>query len=404
MEKTKKISAKKIILSIISVILVIILVLGIIIGIVWHNEISAVMSFKKVRERNDAHEDGAVYMMTVKGGFYLDEFIAQGGVSNDDDLISFISGNITKGIVDISVDVPEISCSSFTAETKEGDRIFGRNYDMSKTNTCIVYTEGVNGRHSTISTVDLQFLGMDCDSDVKGLMNKVTCLAATYAPLDGINDAGVSCGIYMTYQGDETVATNQMTDKPDFTSTTMLRMILDYADSVEEAVEIASAYDLHDSANTSYHYMVADSTGKSAILEWVNGTDITDNDGSARKLVVTYNDSDDNIGKREAESDYQWITNFVILPGYYEDDSKKLGYDRYERIYEELKSRNGVVEDEADGMKILSSVGRRDWNNDDDNALTIHSVVYNLTDKTVLWVSNENYDDETAIFELSFEK
>ena len=110
MEKTKKISAKKIILAIISVILAIVLVLGIIIGIVWRNEISAVMSFKKVRERNDAHEDGAVYMMTVKGGFYLDEFIAQGGVSNDDDLISFISGNITKGIVDISVDVPEIYC------------------------------------------------------------------------------------------------------------------------------------------------------------------------------------------------------------------------------------------------------------------------------------------------------
>ena len=404
MEKTKKISAKKIILAIISVILALILVLGIIIGIVWRNEISAVMSFKKVRDRNDAHSDGAVYMMTVNGGFYLDEYVAQGGVSNDDDLINFISSNITKGVVDISVDVPEISCSSFTAETKEGDRIFGRNYDMSKTNTCIVYTKGVNGRHSTISTVDLQFLGMDCDSDVTGLMNKVTCLAATYAPLDGINDAGVSCGIYMTYQGDETVATNQMTDKPDFTSTTMLRMILDYADSVEEAVEIASAYDLHDSANTSYHYMVADSTGKSAILEWVDGTDLTDNDGSARKLVVTYNDSDDNIGQREAESDYQWITNFIILPGYYEDDSAKHGYDRYGKIYEELKSRDGVVEDEADGMKILASVGRRDWNNDDDNALTIHSVVYNLTDKTVLWVSNENYDDETAIFELSFEK
>ena len=42
-----------------------------------------------------------------------------------------------------------------------------------------------------------------------------------------------------------------------FTATTLLRLILDYADSVEEAVEIASAYDLHDSANTSYHYMVA---------------------------------------------------------------------------------------------------------------------------------------------------
>ena len=123
-------------------------------------------------------------------------------------------------------------------------------------------------------------------------MDKIVCLAAPYAPLDGVNDAGVSCGIYMTYQGgDETVATDQNTDKPDFTSTTLLRLILDYADNVEEAVEIASSYDLHDSANTSYHYMVADSTGKSAILEWTNGTDLTDNDGSQRTLKVIYNES-----------------------------------------------------------------------------------------------------------------
>ena len=133
--------------------------------------------------------------------------------------------------------------------------LFGRNYDFSKTNTCIVFTEGYNGRHSTISTVDLQFLGIDVEKNIEGLMDKITCLAAAYAPLDGINDAGVSCGIYMTYQGAETVPTDQDTAKPDLTSTTLLRLILDYADSVEDAVEIASGYDLHDSAGTSYHYI-----------------------------------------------------------------------------------------------------------------------------------------------------
>lgn len=89
----------------------------------------------------------------------------------------------------------------------------------------------------------------------------------------------------------------------------MLRLILDYADNVEEAVEIASGYDLHDSAKTSYHYMVADASGKSAILEWVDGTDSTDNDGSKRELVITYNDADSHIGDKEAGSDYQWVSN-----------------------------------------------------------------------------------------------
>ena len=139
----------------------------------------------------------------------------------------------------------------------------------------------------------------------------------------------------MTYQGGETtVATDQNTDKPDFTSTTLLRLILDYADNVEEAVEIAAAFDLHDSAMTSYHYMVADASGRSAILEWVGDTDATDNDGAARRLVVTYSDGDDHIGENEAASDSQVITNFILQPGYYEDSpaGEKKGEDRYEQL------------------------------------------------------------------------
>lgn len=397
---------KKILIGIVATLFSLVLILGIAIYAIWHNEISTVASMELVRERNDDHLDGAVYTMNVKGGFYLDDFVAQGGVKDDSELINFVTNKITKGLINMSISDPEIGCSSFTAKSESGDVLFGRNYDFSKTNTCIVFTEKNEGRHATISTVDLQFLGIDVDKNVEGLMEKITCLAATYAPLDGINDAGVSCGIYMTYQGgEETIPTNQNTDKPDFTSTTLLRLILDYADNVEEAVEIASAYDLHDSAKTSYHYMVADASGKSVILEWVAGTDATDNDGAKRELKVTYNDEDAHIGDREAKSDYQWITNFIIQPGYYDEseaDDKK-GYDRYERIYEELNKTNGVVKDEDAAMDILAIVGRRTWKNDDGNGCTVHSVVYNLTDKTMKWVSNENYDDPSAVFEFGFE-
>lgn len=373
---------------------------------IWGNEISALMSFEQVRERNDAHLDGSVYTMHVKGGFYLDDFVAQGGVKSDSELISFVTQKITKGLIPMNISDPEIGCSSFTAVTADGDVLFGRNYDFSKTNTVIVTTEASEGRHATISSVDLQFLGIDVDSDVTALMDKIICLAAPYAPLDGINDAGVSCGIYMTYQGgEETVATNQNTDKPDFTSTTLLRMILDYADNVDEAVEIAKSYDLHDSAKTSYHYMVADASGRSAILEWIGENDATDNDGSARRLVVHYNDADDYLGQPEAESRFQWITNFVVNPGYYDLSAPedKKGFDRYEHIYQELSAVGGIVASEQDAMDILAAVGRRTWNNDDSNACTVHSVVYNLTDKTAMWIPNENYGDASAVFHLTFD-
>lgn len=396
---------KKIIFRVLAVLLALAVVLVGTVCALWHNEIATLTSMKLLRERNDEHLDGAVYTMHVKGDFYLDDFVAQGGVKSDTELIAFVTEKITKGLLDIGISDPEIGCSSFTAKTPEGDVLFARNYDFSKTNTCIVFTEANEGRHATISSVDLQFLGMDVDQNVTGLMDKITCLAATYAPLDGINDAGVSCGIYMTYQGGETtVATNQNTDKPDFTSTTLLRLILDYADNVDEAVEIASRYDLHDSAKTSYHYMVADATGRSAILEWTAGTDATDNDGSARELKVIYHDQDAHIGAMEAATDYQVITNFILQPGYYADSpaEDQKGLDRYERIYEELNRTGGIVADEVAAMDILGIVGRRTWKNDDGNGCTVHSAVYNLTDRTMMWVPNENYDDPAAVFTFGF--
>lgn len=399
-------SVKKILLTVLAVIVVLLVLAFAGIWAVWHNEIGSVASIQMLRERNDDHLDGAVYSMQVKGDFYLDDFVAQGGVSSDTELIQFITDNITHGVVNLNMTAPEIGCSSFTATAENGDALFARNYDFSKTNAMLVFTEANEGRHATISTVDLQFLGIDVDQDMTGLMDKVICLAAPYAPLDGINDAGVSCGIYMTYQGgEETVTTSQDTDKPDFTSTTLLRLILDYADSVEEAVQIASSHDLHDSANTSYHYMVADASGKSAILEWTNDSavDTTDNDGSQRTLKVVYNDQDSAIGEREAASNYQVVTNFVLQPGYYEGvpAENKKGADRYDRLYEELQATDGVVADDQATMDILQTVGRRSWDNDDKNSCTVHSAVYNLTQKTVLWVTNENYDDPSAVFTFS---
>ena len=397
---------KKIICWTLSALLVLVLALLILVVAVWHNELATLTSIQLLRDRNDAHHDGAVYAMQVHGGFYLDDFIEQGGASSDDELIDFITGHLTKGLLKINIQDPEIACSSFTARGADQDMLFGRNYDFSKTNTCLVFTEAQEGRHATISTTDLQFLGLDTEKNMSSLMDRITALAAPYIPLDGINDAGVSCGIYMTYQGGETtVPTDQNTDKPDFTSTTLLRLILDYADNVEEAVEIASAYDLHDSAKTSYHYMVADASGRSAILEWVGATDASDQDGSARQLVVTYQDQDAQIGPWEAASDQQVITNFILQPGYYADSpaEDRKGYDRYTRLWEELNRTGGQLADEQAAMDLLRIVGRRSWNNDDANSCTVHSVVYNLTDKTMLWVSNENFEDPTAVFTFGFD-
>ena len=399
----------KIVCIVLAAILAIFAVLGITFACVWRNEISTANSFKHLRARNDEHNDGSVYFMNVKGGFYFDEFLNKGGVSTDGQLISYITNHITKGLVSMGIGETDIGCSSFTAVTPSGDVLFARNYDFDKTNVCLTVCNPGGDRHKSFSSVDLNYIGINVNNDVSGLMNKITCLAAPFVPLDGVNDAGVSCGIYMSYQGggytDGTVATNQNDEaKKNITSTTMLRMVLDYADDVDEAVELIKQYNLHDSANTSFHYMVADATGKSAVLEWLpkNGTDATDSDGSARELVVTYNtDGMYEAAHEGATFNYQWVTNIIVnnQDAYYTSNDVKPGYNRYEIMHDRLKASGGMVADELAAMKILSEVAQRNIG----GGVTVHSAVFNLTQKTVLWVSNENYGDKTATFRYSLE-
>ena len=394
----KRNSLSKLLRRIACALAALVIALAVAVFALWHNELTTLASFQKLSDRDEAHRDGAVYQINFSGDYSFDEFLSQGGASNDAELISFITRSITKGIIPMHIKTSSIACSAFTADTQSGDRVFGRNYDFSATNTAIVYTDPGEGRHASYSTIDLSFLGLDADKDVETIGQKFLTLAAPYVPLDGINDAGVACGIFMSYQGEgKGTPTDTQTDRPDITSTTLLRLILDYADSVEDAVALAQQYDLHDSASSCFHYMVADSTGRSAILEWV-GTDADhDVDGAQRQLNVLWNDTD----ALSDSADWQVVTNFIKTPGYYDGTTAEMkGLDRYEHLAAALRETDGIVADKDAAMDLLASVGRRTWNNDDSNSNTVHSVVYDLTDKSVLWVGNEHYGEEAYTFEF----
>ena len=394
----KRNSLSKLLRRIACALAALVIALAVAVFALWHNELTTLASFQKLSDRDEAHRDGAVYQINFSGDYFFDEFLSQGGASNDAELISFVTRSITKGIIPMHIKTSSIACSAFTADTQSGDRVFGRNYDFSATNTAIVYTDPGEGRHASYSTIDLNFLGLDADKDVETIGQKFLTLAAPYVPLDGINDAGVACGIFMSYQGEgKGTPTDTQTDRPDITSTTLLRLILDYADSVEDAVALAQQYDLHDSASSCFHYMVADSTGRSAILEWV-GTDADhDADGAQRKLNVLWNDTD----ALSDSADWQVVTNFIKTPGYYDGTTAEMkGLDRYEHLAAALRETDGIVADKDAAMDLLASVGRRTWNNDDYNSNTVHSVVYDLTDKSVLWVGNEHYGEEAYTFEF----
>lgn len=406
----------KILIGVFTTVALLIIIPLLTVSIMWNDEISTVSSIKVLSDSDTDTQSGPVYEMNVKGDFYFDDFVEMGGVSNDDELIDFIVKNITKGLIDVELNAPEIGCAGFTAETEDGDRLFGRSYDFSPNRTSMIVTTNPGGdRYSTVSSVDLGFLGYyNADEAVylDGLMQEIICIAASYIPLDGINEKGFSCGVLMTTQGDNsigTVATDQQDpNKDNYTSTTMLRYMLDYCATVEEAIAFAQSVNLHDSAQTSFHYMIADATGASAVLEWVpeNGTDTSDNDGSKRILNVIRNDDDASIDDDAAKNDFQYVTNFILTPGYYNCGAAMPGFDRYNIIKNTINplgdNTKGIVKDESAGMDVLQSVARRALDkangSDDSNSATIWSSLFNLSEKTLTWVGNEHFDDENYIF------
>jgi len=143
--------------------------------------------------------------------------------------------------------------------------------------------------------------------------------------------------------------------------------------------------------------MISDANGKSAVLEYIAGTDSTDTNGQLRELMVIYNDDPMSLAGTDK---YQLVTNFIVYPGYYEEGDKQHGLDRYRTVKEELEKRGGLVKDDEDAMIVLEKVALRNLDNDI-YSVTIHSVIYNQSNKTVYWVGNRHYGEKAYIYKFN---
>lgn len=357
------------------------------VAVLWRNEIRSAMSIKQLSAADPGHRDGAVYEMTVYGKYGLEDYIRQGGTSDEEDFKKFAAKLLGKGLFKVSTGNAKVTgCSSFTGSLENGGRILARNYDLRETSTCIVHTRPGDGRHSSVSSVDLKFLGVKA-AGIGSVVDRLKCSLAPYLPVDGMNDAGLACAIHMSYQEG---LTDQNTQKPDTAATILMRMMLDYADSVEEAVEIAEKYDMHDLGGSTYQIIVADSTGRSAVLNWTAGSNALDASEAPRQLAVTYN-----------EGSSQLITNFVIIDGYYDEGDEKKGMDRYEILRNILLENGGIFGSENDAMEGLHAASKRNLLGPESVKITVHSAVYNLTDRTAVWIGNEHYGEEDRLVRLS---
>ena len=304
------------------------------------NELKTLGSIEKVDEY-------PLYTMEYSGDYGMDEFLAQGGASNDQELIDFVVHRLLKGLP-IKIELPNLACSTFNATTPQGDALFGRNFDLEYAPGMLVRTEPKDG-YASLSMVNLAFIGYGKDKLPDDLLSSIVSLAAPFTPLDGVNEKGLAVGVLLI----DTEATNQQTDRVDITTTTAIRMMLDKCATVDEALELLRQHDMHASGNRSYHFQIADASGKSVVVEYI---------GNEMSVV------------EQGPEGYQAATNFLLTPGDY-DFGK--GQDRYETVMNRLVAQGGVLtEDEA--MDTLKSVSREvRINEKGEEFRTQWSILYN---------------------------
>ena len=234
----------------------------------FQSEMAALKSLRKVTD--------GVFYIEYQGNYMLDEYIKQGGGKTNDEMSAFIEKCLKKGTWDgigagknisVKITTPDFGCSSIAAQNTDGGQIYGRNYDWNDCSIIIVHTKPSDG-YESISTSCLEFLGLDRDwQPAYKFPDDMLALASIYVPLDGINEKGLYIADLMAGDDEQTA---QNTNKQNLTTTAAIRLILDKAADVDEAIELLKGIDMYSVIGSAHHFAIADSLGKSVVVEYVN--------------------------------------------------------------------------------------------------------------------------------------
>ena len=261
-------------------------------------------TFVKAAHSIEKLEDG-LYSMEFAGDYGFDGFLAQGGADSDsgvaDYLVSFLSHGFYKN--DSKTETGSFGCSTIYTQGADSAYFFGRNYDWTECSAMIVHTKPKNG-YESVSTCCLDFLGFGDGYMPDGsMMERMQSIAAIYVPLDGMNSEGLMVADLMAGDNEET---HQQTGKTALTTTTAIRLLLDQAANVDEAVALLRQYDMNSSIGSAHHLSIADAHGKSAVVEYVNGEMLV----TETKVVTNHYLSDcakQGIGSEQSHKRYDTL-------------------------------------------------------------------------------------------------
>ena len=250
------------------------------------------------------------------------------------------------------------ACTVFAALNADGELLLGRNFDWFNRPALLLFTHPPNG-YASVSLVDISYLGFD--TKAPSFADRFRLLDAPHWPFDGMNEWGLAIGMMAVPYADE----GQNQDRATVGSLAIMRLILDRARDVEEAVALLQAYNIDWEGGPPLHYLVADAGGQSAVIEFVDG-----------KTNVLWN-----------EDQWQVATNF-LLSGHQPEEARGL-CPRYARAYEVLRAADGAIS-QQEAMGLLSDVAQ---------AITMWSVVYDLENGEISVAMGRDYG-QTHPFQL----
>ena len=367
----------------------IIATLAVIVFCIWGGEIRTLSSIESVGGNE------YLYHMEYKAGYDLDDLISK-DISSNPELLDYIVGRIGKGlpikmksaqVADENGELSTFNCTSFQAVKAGGDGFwYGRNYDYFKNPTMVTVSHPKKG-YASIAVSDMSHFGYSLEKLPVSLGNKVSCLAAIYTPVDGINEKGLCTSIMALPKQ----AARQETGKHKVGTTVIMRLWLDRCATVQEALDLAASLDIcHDATvGSGYHYMVADANGDCAILEF-------DKDDGWKSMVV----------RKPAGENSMLVTNHLLSEKYYSPEPGEAvgnphskSWWRFETAQAYLDAHSGILTLEQ-VQECLSQVHWEEfvW----DNGTVETTQFSNVYDQKALTLDLRNWNDygNTVHFEL----
>jgi hypothetical protein len=249
------------------------------------------------------------------------------------------------------------ACSLFTILLDKENLLYGRNFDWQFSPALLLFTDPPDG-YAAVSMVDIAYLGFEGstakDITAMTIEEQTSLLDAPYLPFDGMNEYGLAIGMAAVPPG------NMLPDagKETIGSLGIIRQMLDHARNVDEAVDIIQSYNIDFEGGPPIHYLMADTTGRSALVEYYNG----------------------EIHILDNEEPWHLATNFLRSSV---DDPADGGCWRYNTIEAQLTKTNGQIDARA-AMHLLAGVSQNS---------TQWSVVYQMSSGEITVAMGQQYQD-----------